>query len=211
MEEAVEICRLRLFLKLVAQVEPDPRKENLGVEPLPDIDFNIRAGNTLVGFTTIDEVRKSQEGKLGFADREIAEIETQAAAVETMFASFRRMQTTVKPDSSQLAASKKALRDAMRRLADRLDRYLAGQYGIDCGTGVPPVAEAITAKMAVPQEQKFQHWRSTHQPFHWITEFYGIMSHSGGGGFDAIIGNPPYVEYSKVSRDYKIKGFTTES
>jgi hypothetical protein len=49
MEEAVEICKLRLFLKLAAQVDPDQRLENLGIEPLPDIDFNIRAGNTLVG------------------------------------------------------------------------------------------------------------------------------------------------------------------
>ncbi len=49
MEEAVEICKLRLFLKLAAQVEPDVSKSNLGIEPLPDIDFNIRAGNTLVG------------------------------------------------------------------------------------------------------------------------------------------------------------------
>ncbi|WP_448541790.1 DNA methyltransferase, partial [Roseiflexus sp.] len=47
MEEAVEICKLRLFLKLVAQVE---RVEQ--IEPLPDIDFNIRAGNTLVGYAT---------------------------------------------------------------------------------------------------------------------------------------------------------------
>ena len=39
MEEAVEICKLRLFLKLVAQVE---KKED--IEPLPDIDFNVRSG-----------------------------------------------------------------------------------------------------------------------------------------------------------------------
>jgi hypothetical protein len=42
MPEAVEICKLRLFLKLVAQVEPDGAKSNLGLEALPDIDFNIR-------------------------------------------------------------------------------------------------------------------------------------------------------------------------
>lgn len=52
MEEATEICKLRLFLKLVAQVEPDEYADNFGVEPLPDIDFNIRAGNTLVGFAS---------------------------------------------------------------------------------------------------------------------------------------------------------------
>ena len=47
MEEAVEICKLRLFLKLVAQLKTYDQ-----IEPLPDIDFNIRAGNTLVGFTS---------------------------------------------------------------------------------------------------------------------------------------------------------------
>jgi len=57
MEEAVEICKLRLFLKLASQVEADASRDNLGIEPLPDIDFNIRAGNSLVGYATYDEVR----------------------------------------------------------------------------------------------------------------------------------------------------------
>jgi hypothetical protein len=66
MEEAAEICKLRLFLKLVAQVEPDLSRDNKGLEPLPDIDFNIRAGNTLVGFTTKADVERSLAGKLDF-------------------------------------------------------------------------------------------------------------------------------------------------
>ena len=52
MEEAVEICKLRLFLKLVAQVEHSNQ-----LEPLPDIDFNIRPGNTLVGFTSLEDMK----------------------------------------------------------------------------------------------------------------------------------------------------------
>jgi hypothetical protein len=44
MEEAIEICKLRLFRKLVAQVDAHKK-----IEPLPDINFNIRAGQTLVG------------------------------------------------------------------------------------------------------------------------------------------------------------------
>jgi len=66
MEEAVEICKLRLFLKLVAQV--DKVKE---LEPLPDIGFNIRPGNTLVGFSTLDDVRNSLKGTLGFGQEEV--------------------------------------------------------------------------------------------------------------------------------------------
>ena len=58
MEEAVEICKLRLFLKLAAQVDPDVGKDNFGIEPLPDIDFNIRAGNSLVGYATQAEIEK---------------------------------------------------------------------------------------------------------------------------------------------------------
>ncbi|MBK9746634.1 MAG: hypothetical protein IPO91_07595 [Chloroflexi bacterium] len=55
MDEATEICKLRLFLKMVAQVDSPAQ-----IEPLPDIDFNIRAGNTLVGFATRGEI----EGRL---------------------------------------------------------------------------------------------------------------------------------------------------
>ena len=56
MEEAVEIARLRLFLKLMAQVEGESE-----IEPLPDLDFNLRSGNTLVGFATLDEVQGSPD------------------------------------------------------------------------------------------------------------------------------------------------------
>ena len=63
---AVKICKLRLFLKLAAQVEPDAARDNLGIEPLPDIDFNIRAGNTLVGYATYDEVKRAITSGLDF-------------------------------------------------------------------------------------------------------------------------------------------------
>ena len=59
MKEAAEIAKLRLFLKLAAEAEYDPSKNNLGLEPLPDIDFNIRSGNSLVGFASMAAFEKS--------------------------------------------------------------------------------------------------------------------------------------------------------
>ena len=44
MEEAVEICQLRLFLKLFAHVEEDEQ-----IEPLPALVFTTRAGHPLLG------------------------------------------------------------------------------------------------------------------------------------------------------------------
>ena len=47
----------------------------------------------------------------------------------------------------------------------------------------------------------------SHQPFHWFIQFYGILS---SGGFDVVIGNPPYVEYKDVCKAYQIQNFTTK-
>src|SRR6266566_1165701 len=46
MEEAIGICTMRLFLKLLAHIE---RPEE--IEPLPNLSGNIRTGNALLGFS----------------------------------------------------------------------------------------------------------------------------------------------------------------
>ncbi|HEX8186133.1 MAG TPA: DNA methyltransferase, partial [Blastocatellia bacterium] len=127
MEEAVEICKLRLCLKLLAQSEPGDYSE-----PLLDVHFNIRAGNALVGFIA--------------ADKQIDEKE-------------------------------------------RLDNHLARQYAIE------------------PDDRAgYEKWLSSHKPFHWAIEFREVINK---GGFDVIIGNPPYVNASEARREYTVKDYQT--
>ncbi len=192
MEEATEICKLRLFLKLVAQLE---RPED--IEPLPDLDFNIRAGNTLVGFATYDEVQKAVSQKtvkgitqagLGYDDPLMQEIDEKAEIAARAFEKFREMQTEHGMDAKEFHGAKKNLRERLDALDDELDRYLAGEYGIDA-----------------KKPKDVEKWRESHQPFHWFVEFYEIIKR---GGFDVIIGNPPYVEMNKV-RDYRIRDYET--
>jgi type I restriction-modification system DNA methylase subunit len=57
MEEATEIARLRLFLALVSSAQ---NVEQL--EPLPNIDFNILAGNSLIGLLRIDATKFDSNG-----------------------------------------------------------------------------------------------------------------------------------------------------
>ncbi|OQW98166.1 MAG: hypothetical protein BWK74_05265, partial [Desulfobacteraceae bacterium A6] len=197
MEEAVEICKLRLFLKLVAQVEPDSNKENFGIEPLPDIDFNIRTGNTLVGYTTADEVRRvfkedsHKQGKLLFGETLSAyqRFEEQVELSDAAFRQFRAMQTKQGMDPKEFSGTKQTLRERLKALEDELNDYLAREYGIK-----------------VNKKTDYDKWLKTHQPFHWFVEFYGIMQ---SGGFDVIIGNPPYVEYNKVRGTYSINNYKT--
>jgi cell fate (sporulation/competence/biofilm development) regulator YlbF (YheA/YmcA/DUF963 family) len=196
MAEAVEIAKLRLFLKLAAQVE---RAED--IEPLPDIDFNIRAGNTLVGFTTVAEVERamkiaqSGQRKLMFGEdvATLQRIEEKAQDVDRLFGKFQAMQTAhdMREYAQDFMETKEELRKRLQALEDELNRYLAQEYGVD-----------------VTKPAAYQRWLASHQPFHWFTEFYGILKQ---GGFDVIIGNPPYVEYSKVKGDYTVRGYATES
>jgi len=196
MEEAVEICRLRLFLKLAAQVEPDARNDNFGIEPLPDIDFNIKAGNTLVGYATYEDVKNAIGSRLDF-DNTMERIQQQAEEAERIFALFRKMQTEEGMDPKQFVEAKQQLRQELAVLQEELNRYLAQDYGID-----------------VKNKDAYATWLKTHQPFHWFIEFYGIMKK---GGFDVIIGNPPYVEYARKSKHsqlavsdlYRVKGYVT--
>lgn len=44
---AIEISRLRAFLSLIIECEPDKKKENLGVQPLPNLDFQFITANAL--------------------------------------------------------------------------------------------------------------------------------------------------------------------
>ena len=182
MAEAVEICKLRLFLKLVSQV--DGGRE---LEPLPDIDFNIRAGNTLVGYAT--EAQFDAANSLASDQTHRAEIKASTADLADSFEFFRSQQTV--HGGKVTADDKRKLRDKLNGLSLELDRYLAHDYGID-----PDNASAFAA------------WRASHQPFHWFAEFYGVMRE---GGFDVVIGNPPYVEYSKVKDQYSITETEIES
>ena len=92
MDEAIEICKLRLFLKMVAQLDDVKR-----IEPLPDIDFNIQAGNTLVGFATYEQVKEVVESKLKLDDT-MERIEEKAEDVKVLFDKFREQQTKLGGD-----------------------------------------------------------------------------------------------------------------
>ncbi len=184
MKEAVEIAKLRLFLKLVATVEADYRKPNLGLEPLPDIDFNIRAGNTLVGFATHKEVKKGGTYTLDF-DNQLPKIEEQCEIVADAFKRYKEIQLSYGDDFKEFKKAKAELNKRLKELNHELNQLLHKQASV----------------------LKYDNWLLTHQPFHWFAEFYEIVQ--GNGGFDVIIGNPPYVVYTAANSPYKLKDYDT--
>lgn len=181
MVEATEIAKLRLFLKMMAVVEVDFRADNLGLDPLPDIDFNIRCGNTLVGYATEDELLKDLDNPSDFnqmwANDEFKDkLKTEMQLVATAYDTFKTVQFTQSEDMATFKQAKRGLNERLGKLNELLNRRLHA------------------ATTSIPYED----WLETHQPFHWLAEFYQIIHDNGG--FDVIIGNPPYVEYTRKNK-----------
>jgi hypothetical protein len=172
-EQATEIAKLRLFLKLVALLEPGD-----DIEPLPDIDFNIRHGNTLVGYATADETEKAVKGakQVNMFSDAWEDIRIRLTAVEQQYNNFQIQQ--VQRGGHVAPSDKQALVDTLTELEEMLNYHLAREYGIN------------TTKTA-----DYEKWKLSHQPFHWYVDFHPLME---AGGFDVVTGNPPYIELHKV-------------
>lgn len=182
MVEATEIAKLRLFLKMVAVVEVDKRDPNLGLDPLPDIDFNIRCGNTLVGYATEKELNRDLVQGDMFAIKEFKDkIHDEMDIVAHAYKRFKEIQLQQSEDMATFKKSKQDLKQRLLSLNNLLNHHM--HTAIAAGTD-------------------YDAWLHSHQPFHWLAEFYEIINDNGG--FDVIIGNPPYVVYVPKSFRYNI-------
>jgi len=177
MGEAVEIARLRLFLKLVAQLRHVSQ-----IEPLPDLDFNIKTGNLLVGIADMEDARRRFESSLLAIDglKSAEDAARQAAADYEIFASAQLSQT-----GAEKVAGKQRL----------VAQIKAATYQAD---------EALH-KMRT-ETLPFDDWKESHTPFHWFAEFPSVWKK---GGFDVVVGNPPYIKKKEVT-EYRWMGYQTE-
>ena len=175
-EGAVEICKLRLWLSMVADIEDEPGE----VEPLPNIDFNIRQGNSLIGFTDLIEVNQDGDVPLtnfggGVGDSVREKYEDIIDAVEKH------------RDADTATDATNWRKEAERRLSkyeDDLNQKVLEEFR-DAGV------EGIT-----------QEDIDDHSPFHWVLEFATVYA---DGGFDIIIGNPPWDVVAPNREDYFTK------
>lgn len=181
MDEAPEIAKLRLFLKLAAQVD-----DKNHVEPLPDLDFNIKTGNLLVGIADKDDAEtRLSGGQLDF-EGNVSEITAVTVRVRLAYKEFTdaQSQDTGTVDHASTKQSLNALLESARGLADTL----------------------LHSQRPDAPKLDFEGWKTSHQPFHWFVEFPCVWQE---GGFDVMIGNPPYLKTSDVS-EYEVTGYRTQ-
>ncbi len=183
MQEGIDVANLRLYLSLVSKLNDVSE-----IEPMPILEFNIRRGNLLVGFSNLDE--------LGNA----AEFET-----------------------SKLFLDKRAkdMLGMIEKVSNELDQIYEGQLDQDLYSREEHRQTSIRNKLGrikvftdtmyhehIDSELDLIDWQNSHVPFCWPGEFPQIFQNNKG--FDIIIGNPPYVQKSKIKSYFFKGGLTTK-
>jgi hypothetical protein len=175
MQDAIETAKLRIFLALASCLE---RKDE--IEPLPDLDFNLKAGNLIVGFKDAGDLDRF--GNDVFAGSQIRLLEPDVLAHSELYANFA---DAVEANSASQSRIKKLLTESANNLRPR--------------------ANEIYSSVSRVAPSELEAWVSDTKPFHWFLEFPQIIRN---GGFDVVIGNPPYIKKKDLTA-YEIHGFKT--
>ncbi len=180
MPEATDIARLRLFLAMVSSA-----KSVEDLEPLPNIDFNILSGNSLIGLMHIDENEYENNKPL---------LELHGASYPDIIKK-RLIDLNSYRHSAELGiANLQGLRDNLQNGRTEALKVLNPMLLEDFGR-LKIQFEAATWDTTKNKEGKTKkrHLELSDilslEPFHWGFEFSEVMEQ---GGFDAIIANPPW-------------------
>ncbi len=201
---SVKICRLRLWIELLKNAY---YKNATELETLPNIDINIKCGNSLISRFAIDADLKQALKKNKWS------IDSYRTAVDT----YRNAQSKdQKREMEQLIADIKSdfrseisLNDPkvkkLRRLSDELHQMtnqgqlfeMSKKEKADWNKKVKKLTDE-TKKLEIEIEE-IKANKIFENAFEWRFEFPEVLSDDGDFvGFDVVIGNPPYFSLSKV-------------
>ena len=200
MEEACEIAKLRLFLAMVASVR---KVEDL--EPLPNIDFNILPGNSLVGLMRVDAQRF--DSKNSSMTQMSLFAETQARSFAQLLAEKNRKLDVYRHTAAQLGrgVNLRELRDdidiEMRDANAVMNEMLRDEFEKHGVKFEQATWDAGKKALGKPKKRLVERADIDAQtPFHWGYVFDDIVQKRGG--FDIILANPPWEVFKPQAKEF---------
>ncbi len=207
---SVKICRLRLWIELLKHAYYTAGSDYADLETLPNIDINIKQGNSLVS-------RFGLQDALGAALKESGHtVAEYRAAVE----GYRHASGSA--EKKAMLAIIEAVKGAFRDTIDKpLQRKIAGARGLLANleqeiANLRQFGMAVTAKLqqdhdrakaafeaAVLERKEIEDNALFREAFEWRFEFPEVLDAEGEfEGFDVVIANPPYIRQEEI-KEYK--------
>ena len=171
---AVEVAKLRLWLWLVSVYEKD------SVEPLPNIEYNLRVGNTLIGYTTIEMHYEKKAGLLKWDNSN-----DEDSIYSLLSKRKQKIEQYKKSSGLNTISLKNEIDDLHKQISEILDiSFYHDLHAASKKKEKEKINKEIFLKL---------------KAFHWGYEFFNQIE-----GFDVIIGNPPYGIEALPSYEEKI-------
>jgi adenine-specific DNA-methyltransferase len=220
---SVKICRLRLWIELLKNAyyrEPDYTE----LETLPNIDINIKCGNSLISRYPLDaDLRKVLKGKKYSIDSYRLAVQTyKHASSKEEKHEMDQLILKIKQEFTYEIRRNDPLKTSVDKLAHELYNRFSGNFLFEptqsYGTGsskdekkkkevrqkLEKKIEAITLKM-----EEIKNSVVYQNAFEWRFEFPEVLNDDGDFvGFDVVIGNPPYGMIT-AGLDYFTKAYKT--
>ncbi|HLP94305.1 MAG TPA: Eco57I restriction-modification methylase domain-containing protein [Saprospiraceae bacterium] len=206
--KSVMICRLRLWIELLKHAYFTSESKYQRLETLPNIDINIKSGNSLVSRFALDEdlsdVFKKQ--KFSHADYLLAVQAYKNVRTKDGKEELRTFIQKIKDEFRQAVFNRnpfnKALspkRGQLVLLDNNLDLF--GEAKKDPET-IKKEKAKLNAEIA-ELERKLEEYKSGplyRNSFEWRFEFPEVLDDKGEYvGFDVVLGNPPYIRQEELA------------
>jgi len=216
---SVKICRLRLWIELLKnsyyKSSPPPptggaKTPPVGggrLETLPNIDINIKCGNSLVSRFAIDSDLKQALKKSSWtidsyrnavATYRNATDKEQKREMERLIASIKADFRTEIAKNDPKVEKKRKLEGELFNLMNQTSVFeLSEKEKKEKAKKADLIAKEIAKLEAEIEEIKSN--RIFENAFEWRFEFPEVLNDDGGFmGFDVVIGNPPYIQLQSM-------------
>jgi type I restriction-modification system DNA methylase subunit len=191
----VEIARLRLWLSLIEEVEDASH-----IETLPNIDFNIIAGNSLIGwlYENLDThplIEPLQDPTVKTTLENIASTHTQEVEEVKKLLEKKNLAETIRAYEKLINIYTLESGESAVKLREAIECIRAKLYDVFNNSYNDYIHEKSNLrKISQAEFSKIVNNLKARTPFHWKVEFGTVFENKG---FDVVVGNPPYIEDGK--------------
>ena len=218
--KSVSICQLRLWIELLKNAFYTPESNYLYLETLPNIDINIKTGNSLVSKYSLtedlSEVFKKQKFSLKAYQSSVYEYKE--ARSKSAKADLQKFINEIKEQFKQSLLNNDPKK---KKIKDLKEEYRAYDNVLELFGGRLSTIEKEKKKKEL--RKKIDAFESEvidimdskiyRNSFEWRFEFPEVLNENGDFiGFDVVVGNPPYFSLSKIKEFEPVfKGYETYS
>ena len=209
---SVKICRLRLWIELLKNSYYKAETNFTELETLPNIDINIKCGNSLISRYALDaDIKQAlKKSKWSIDSYRIAVMTYRNATSKEVKRTMERLIESIKTDfETEVAANDKRLVQLRKLNGDLFNLTqqtslfdLAKKEKDDWNNKVKDLTSKIQKLETELEEIKSN--KIFENAFEWRFEFPEVLNDEGDFvGFDVVIGNPPYgVNLSESEKQY---------